>query len=229
MKTITRFILAAALVALLPAAAATAAAPEEGWRLRFNGYWVDTNDVEVGRNAVGYRSRVENKAAAGGGVSGEYRFGRRLGVELGLLAGAEVGFTSTFEGGSVAATNTMAFDAACVGLNVHLTQGERVDLYAGPLVAYVSYADMQLGVTNPPPGWPVVLVPASVTFGDGIALGANLGVDVPIGQRRWFFNADLKYLDANPDATLGATGAVALRDSVAIDPLMVGIGFGYRF
>jgi len=115
------------------------------------------------------------------------------------------------------------------GLNVHLTPGRKADLYAGPLVAYVTYSDMLIGVAGAPPGSSVFLTPVSVSFGSEIALGANIGVDVPISQRHWFFNADLKYLDASPDATLEGIGALARSGSVAIEPLMVGVGFGYRF
>ncbi len=229
MKAINLPIVAAALPGLLLAAAASAAAPEQGWLLRVNGYWLDANEGRVSPANTAYRSRVENSAAVAGGVAGEYRLGPRLGVELGLLAGADNDYTVTFDGGMVAATDTMAFDAACVGLNVHLTPGKKADLYAGPLLAYVAYSNMSLGVAAAPPGSPGLLVPLSVSLGDEMALGANVGVDVQIKQSHWLFNVDLKYLAANPDTTLEGMRAVPFRDRAAIDPLMVGVGFGYRF
>lgn len=229
MKAIIKPIVALALVWVMPAAAAPATESEEGWRLRINGYWVDTNEVRVDQRATGHRSQVENSAAAGGGINGEYRFSPRLGIELGLLGGAETDYSVGFEQGSVVATNTMAFDAAYVGLNVHLTPGKKADLYAGPLVAYVTYSDIFVGVAGAPFRSPEILVPVSVRFDDEIALGINLGVDVPISQHHWFFNANAKYLAASPDTNLEATGVFALRDSASIDPLMVGVGFGYRF
>ncbi len=229
MKAINLPIVAAILAGLLLPATASAAAPEQGWRLRVNGYWLGVSEGRVSPSNTGYRSRVENASAAGGGVSGEYRFGPRLGIEVGLLGGADNDYTVTFDGGLLAATDTLAFDAACVGLNVHLTPGKKADLYAGPFLAYLTYSDMSLGVAPAPPGSPGLLVPLSVSLGDEMALGANVGVDVQIKQSHWLFNVDLKYLAANPDTTLEGMRAVPFRDRAAIDPLMVGVGFGYRF
>lgn len=232
MKAITKSIVAAGLACLLLAAATPARASEEGekgWRLRVNAYWVDTNEIQIDRSRTDHRSHVENSATAGGSVSGEYRIGPRLGLELGLIGGADTDYSVAFDSGAVVATNTLAFDAASVGLNFHLTPGKKVDFYVGPLVAYVTYSDMLVGVSGFPRVSPQVLVPVSVRFDDEIALGANLGVDIPISKHHWFFNASLKYLDASPDTTLEAVGTFAQHDTAAIEPLMVGIGFGYRF
>lgn len=233
MKRNTMSIVATALLCLLFAAAASATAPdqapEQGWRLRVNGFWIDTSDSRASQSNSAYRSRVENSAAAGGGVAGEYRFGPRLGIEVGILGGAETDYTAAFDAGAVAVTNTMAFNAVCVGLNVHLTPGKKVDFYAGPLIAYVSYSDITVGSTGFLPGVPGSQGVVSVGFDDEIALGANIGVDVPISRRHWIFNAALKYLASSPDTTLEWAGLGTRRESTSIDPLMLGVGFGYRF
>ncbi len=229
MKKNTMHIAAAALACLLLAAAASAAAPDQGWRLRVNGYWIDTSEGRVSPSNTGYRSRVENSAAAGGGVAGEYRFGPRLGIELGLLGGADTDYTVAFDAGAIAVTNTMAFDAACVGLNVHLTPGKQADFYAGPFIAYVTYSDVRVGVPDALPGSTGSLGSVSVDFDEEMAFGANIGVDVPISQRHWIFNAALKYLAASPDTSLEWIGVGTRRESTSIDPLMLGVGFGYRF
>ena len=126
MKAINKSIVAAAVAGLLLAAAGSAAAPEQGWRVRVNGYWLDASEGRVSPLNTAYRSRVENASALGGGIAGEFRFGPRLGVELGLLGGADNDYTVTFDAGLLAATDTLAFNAACVGLNVHLTPGKKV-------------------------------------------------------------------------------------------------------
>ena len=241
MKAINNPIVAVALAGLLLAAAASAAAPEEGWRLRVNGYWLDANEGRISPLNTEYRSRVENAAALGGGIAGEYRFGPRLGVELGLLGGADNDYTVIFDEGLLAANDTLAFSAACAGLNVHLTPGKKVDFYAGPLVAYVTYSDMSLGVAPAAVGSPALLAPLSVNLDSELALGASLGVDVQIKQSDWLFNVGMKYLAASPDTTLDLRGVVFCQPEVlcidagphrgraAMDPLMVGVGFGYRF
>ncbi len=229
MKKINLPIIAAALAGLLLATAVFAAEQEPGWRLRVNAYWLDANEGRISPDNTEYRSQVENSAALAGSVAGEYRFGRRLGVELGLLAGADTDYTVVFDGGMVAANDTMAFDAACIGLNVHLTPGKKADLYAGPLVAYMNYSDLSLGVAPVDPESLVLLAPLSVSIEDELVLGANLGVDVPIGNGHWLFNAGLKYLAASPGTTLHGFGVAEPHSSAAIDPLLVGVGFGYRF
>ena len=223
MKRNTLFIVAAALLGVLLAAAASATAPEQGWRLRVNGYWIDSSEGRASPGNTGYRSRVENSAAAGGGVAGEYRFGPRLGLELGALGGADNDYTLAFDAGAIAVTDTMAFGAVCAGLNIHLTPGKKADLYAGPFVAHVTYSDILVGVA---PGFAGSV---AVNFANEIALGASIGVDVPISQSHWIFNAGVKYLAASPETSLewGAVGS--RRESASIDPLMVGVGFGYRF
>lgn len=229
MKRKTMPIVAAALAWLLLAAAASAAEQEPGWRLRVNGYWMESSEGQVSPSNTGYRSLVENSAAVGGSVTGEYRLGPRLGIELGLLAGADNDYTVAFDTGAIAVTNTMTFDAACVGLNVHLTPGKKADFYAGPFVAYVTYSDILVGAAGAPPGSTGFLSSVSVNFDNEMALGANIGVDVPLSQRHWLFNATLKYLAASPDTTLEWSGAGTRRESASFDPLMVGVGFGYRF
>lgn len=80
-----------------------------------------------------------------------------------------------------------------------------------------------------------------MNLGSEMALGASLGVDVQIRQSRWLFNVGLKYLAASPDTAIGLGEAVFCesevfciqgrphRGSAEMDPLMVGVGFGYNF
>lgn len=228
MKRNTMPIVAAALVCPLLAAAASASAPERGWRLRVNGYWMDVGEGQVSPSNTEYRSRVENGAAAGGGAAVEYRLGPRLGIELGLFGGANNDYTVAFDAGAIAVTNTMEFHAGCVGLNFHLTPSTKLDFYAGPFVALVTY-DALVGVADAPPGSTGFPGSVSVNFDSEMTLGANIGVDVPISQRHWIFNATVKYLATNPDTTLEWIGVDSRRASASIDPLAVGVGFGYRF
>jgi len=155
--------------------------------------------------------------------------GPRLGLEFGLLGGADSDYTVAFDAGAIAVNNTMAFDAACAGLNIHLTPESKADLYAGPFVAYVSYSDIFVGVAGGPPWSPGVPGSVAVNFDNEITLGAGIGVDVPISQSHWIFNAAVKYLAASPDTTLNWIGVGNQLESTTVDPLMVGLGFGYRF
>lgn len=60
----------------------------------------------------------------------------------------------------------------------------------------------------------------------GMALQAGVDIDVSNG---WFFNADVKYIQIETEATVKADGATATKFDVAIDPWVFGIGFGKVF
>lgn len=189
-----------------------------GWRLRF--YAASINlDNNVGGLGPGRGGGYDLDIGMGLGVNAEYRFSRRLGVDLGLLAGAgvDVGVRTVQIGGETWLTHdTVAFSPLTAGLDVHLTPDHRVDLYLCPLVAVVRYGGLVVrtgtgGVTT------------AVDIDDDFAVGAALGLAVPFGQRRWSFNASLTYLDSR----LNGTGQ-GVRLDLDYDATIFGLGFGYR-
>lgn len=65
---------------------------------------------------------------------------------------------------------------------------------------------------------------ADLSLDDSFGVAAVVGVDIELGPR-WFLNADVRYLDIDSDAELNG----AELETVAIDPLTVGLNLGYRF
>ena len=61
------------------------------------------------------------------------------------------------------------------------------------------------------------------TLDDTIAAAGQVGVD--IGQRNWFFNASVRYIDLSADIDLGG----ADLGSVDLNPWVYGLHVGYRF
>ena len=203
------------LVAATSLLATAAGAVDEGWRLRLNTLYVAPAEqvdfvVGTGRFAVS-----DSDTGIGGGLNAEYRFSSLLGLELGVLAGGDVDFGFS---------NMVSMRAASAGVNFHFASGGKTDLYAGPLLAVAQYGDFSAGPLFRPPGSP--LPPrVRVTLDDDFAVGANLGVDVPMGEGNWLFNANARYLITTIDAETSS----GVHGTVDYDPLMLGVGFGYRF
>lgn len=64
----------------------------------------------------------------------------------------------------------------------------------------------------------------SLKLDDSFGLAAQAGFDYEINDR-WLFNAEVRYIDIDTDATLGGTDI----GSVEIDPWLVGVSLGYKF
>lgn len=61
---------------------------------------------------------------------------------------------------------------------------------------------------------------------DSIGGALQAGFDVKLNQN-WFFNVDIKKVWIRSDVTLKATGTKV--SAVNVDPVLIGIGLGYRF
>lgn len=173
------------------------------------------------------------QSTAGGGFNGsvgvglgvEYRASEHLGFEVGAVSSqvdAETGFQ--FFGLDLGVESSLRVTPILARLNFHLTPGHKADLYLGPVAGWVRYGD--LAVRLHIPGENVVVVD-QVKNKDGFAWGAHLGLDVPFGQRGFFFTSDATYLKATVKPESQATAAGAL--DLDLDPLIVQVGIGYRF
>jgi len=66
-----------------------------------------------------------------------------------------------------------------------------------------------------------------VRLDDSFGWAAQAGADIDLSER-FFLNIDVKYIDIDTTATL-TTGALVNNVDVSIDPLVVGVGVGFRF
>jgi outer membrane protein len=67
----------------------------------------------------------------------------------------------------------------------------------------------------------------AISLSDSFNWAAQAGFNVRVSDR-WHFNADVKFININTTATL-RTGALVNTVDVDLDPIVAGIGFGYRF
>ena len=108
-------------------------------------------------------------------------------------------------------------------LQYHTGFGQGFDFYCGLGVNYTLFynydvsADLEgLGVTD-------------IDYDNSFGLAGNVGFDFQITDK-WVFNVDLKYIDIATEADLKLADDTTLASvDVDINPLVIGIGVGYRF
>ena len=102
-------------------------------------------------------------------------------------------------------------------LQWHFLPDQTFDPYVGAGVAYAIGMDRKLGFPVPDSG--------NITI-DRNMFGAAVqaGVDVNL-KDGWLLNADVKYVWLNTDVKLGGTKI----DSLDINPVLIGVGFGKKF
>lgn len=69
--------------------------------------------------------------------------------------------------------------------------------------------------------------PTSVSLSNSLGWAVQAGVDIDLDDR-WFLNLDVKYVAITVDADID-TGATQRDIEVDINPIIVGVGIGYRF
>lgn len=195
---------------------------ESGWSLRFYAAAIDFDHSSEGLNRPGGRVGYTIDTGGGLGLNAEYRFARRFGVDLGLLAGAGVGIeASTLRSGSQnwVTYDEVSFTPLTAGVDIHLTPGRRVDVRVCPMVAWVNYGSYAVATSFGGTTF------TSVEVDNDLAPGIALGLGVPFGDKDWSFQANLMYLNTD----LNGTGSNGVRVDSGYDATAFGVGFGYRF
>ena len=205
-------------IAILLAQEASAQSFEPSVKLSFDLAMVnpsgDNVTTDVGTGGVS----VDFDPKAGAGLRLEYRFSESLGLEFGFLGASSFEVNVGDLGDSFGVESSVSsFAPLTVGLNYHFDSSERFDLYAGPLLAFVRYGDVSVQT-----GTGGVQTIDSVDSDTGF--GLILGVDVPLGQSNWLLQSNLRYIATE----LTGSTADGSFDS-DFDPLILSIGFGYRF
>lgn len=103
-------------------------------------------------------------------------------------------------------------------LQYHFT-GHTLKPYVGVGVNYTIF----YGIKEGP-------VADDIEYDNSIGFAFQLGLDYDINDQ-WFLNVDLKKVLMNSDATINATTALGatVGADVDINPLLIGLGVGYRF
>lgn len=179
--------------------------------------------------AVQSLSGLDAKVSPGFGLGLEYRASERFGIELGAFSSQiENGFDFDEPG-----IELLDIDAEqqvtpiLLQLNFHLTPGRRADVYLGPVVGLYAGGDVDIAVRSPFAEDGITRL--KLTADEPVAWGAQVGVDLPIGDRGAFFHLGATYLTADVKLTEVDEDGEVNEIEASIDPLLVRIGFGYRF
>jgi len=209
------------LALMVLAMPALASAQDGNWQLRVSGVWVNP-DIDFTDTSDGDQIQAGADSAIGLGLAFERRVSPRLGIEFGALsAEPDVNLDANFSGGpSLRASDGVSFTAITAGLNIHLTPDGAVDLYIGPFLGYILYGDVgfraQLG------GETLV---QNFLADEDFALGAQIGANFAFGDGPWSVNLAAKMLDTS----LEVTNDEGDETDLGFDPLILSVGFGYRF
>jgi outer membrane protein W len=196
---------------------APAPAQEEGgWTVRLSA---------VGMAATG----DGDETAMGIGTGVEYRWSRRVGLELGVnsaeLQTEPVPFLILADDGESESVFPLELESSVrltpllARVNFHLTPGRRLDLYVAPVVGYVHVSDDVLrvrafGFEHEAP----------LEAKDAFAWGGAFGFDVPLGQRGSQLSVAATWLRLPLESELFGE-----EERADLDPLTVTAGYGFRF
>ena len=208
-----------------------AVAGDGQWHLRAQAVWVQPDLDWRMSPAPGDVVSVDADDAWGLGVSGEYQVSGLLGVDLGIMRAVpdvNILVDDTLLGASLNATDGLTMTPLSIGLNFHLTPGQRFDLYLGPFLAYVLYSDLEWRVneTIDVGGVPIVIDETlRMSVANDLAYGAVAGIDIPVGSRGWYLSGTLKYMATELDIT----DPDGDSENLSLDPIIVAIGVRYSF
>lgn len=222
-------------LALSPLTAPALAEDEGPWLLRAGATWLE---ADAAFEAVVFnfaQIRGETSGAFGLGLGLEYRVTPRLGIELGVLS-AEPDVDTTPIGVLIeifpppivlVEPTSLRVTPVTVGLNVHLTPDQPVDVYLGPLLAWVSYGDLEVTGSVVNVNDLILVAPTTVDLGldDDFTFGAKLGADVRAGDGPWTVSGALTYIPTS----FSVQNVPVPVPSVDLDAIFVSLGVGYRF
>jgi outer membrane protein W len=179
-------------------------AADSDWKLRFG---LQLNSPTGDFVSAGQTTELDD--TTGIFVSVEFRVNDRFGIESGLDQGSydidvsQSGFP-TLDFGEVDAL------ALTLNGNFHLMPERKFDLYVGPTVGYMFWDDIDDNVFG-----------GTIATEDELAIGANAGIDVPIGESRWSFGGAVRYLATDL--------AIKGGPDIGVDPIQVKAGLAFNF
>lgn len=191
----------------LGAVAAPVMAQESPWLVRARAVHIDPADKSdpVGGVGAGDRIHVEDKWIPEVDIS--YFFTPNWAAELILTYPQK--HTVTLDGASI---GTFKHLPPTLTLQYHFLPGATIDPYVGAGINYTLLSKVHL------------LNGAGSLEHDSVGGAIQAGIDFKI-DKQWSFNVDVKKAQIRSDVMIG--GAKASR--VKVDPVLFGVGVGYRF
>jgi outer membrane protein len=196
-----------ALVIATLALSGAASAQESPWLVRARAVHIDTADKSDPVGGVGASDRLHVSDKTIPEVDISYFFTPNWAAELILTYPQK--HTVTLDGASI---GTFKHLPPTLTAQYHFLPGAVFNPYVGAGVNYTLISDVNL------------LNGGARLEHDSVGLALQAGIDFRIDSR-WSINVDVKKLQLRSDVMIG--GATASR--VKIDPVLLGVGVGYRF
>lgn len=214
--------LAGALAAVATLAAPVAALEQGDWLVRLRGIGVFPTDDSGGISPDLLTSSLEAQPAVMPELDFTYMATDNIGLEL-ILATTphDVDGEGAISGLDKVADSWLLPPTLLV--QWHFLPKAQIRPYVGAGLNYtITYGEDATSSLEAALGGPT-----KVKLDDSFGWAVQAGVDVGIDEN-WFVNLDVKYIDIDVDAEI-TTGGTRRSADVSIDPVIVGLGVGYRF
>ncbi|MYM29589.1 outer membrane protein [Duganella sacchari] len=197
----------AAVLAALTLMSGNAFAEESPWLVRARAVHLDPADKSDALGGVGKTDRIGVSSKTIPEVDISYFFTKNIAAELILTYPQK--HDVTLDGAKI---GTVKHLPPTLLVQYHFLPDAQFRPYVGAGVNYTTFSKNEL------------LNGAASLEHDSFGLALQAGADVAI-DKNWSINFDVKKAQIRSDVLIG--GAKASR--VKIDPLMIGVGIGYRF
>lgn len=229
-RYLSAVLLGALSVSILAVGLPSPASAREPIHLRVFALWVQP-DLNFYRSDDEQELSADADGAFGLGVSGEYQFSDRVGLELGVFrATPDINLVNTIRALDLTARTSdgQTMTPVSLALNLHLLPKDRLDLYIAPFMAYVYYGDLEFSIEET-----IEIDGQEVTLQDSIRVdvatdftyGATLGLDIPFSVRPFAIATTLRYLVTGLDIT----DPDGDREKLDFDSWIVSLGLRYTF
>jgi len=195
------------LVALIALTASQAMAQESPWLVRASAVYVDPDNKSTPVGGVGAADRLEVSSKTIPELDISYFFTPHIAAELILTYPQK--HKARLDGAEI---GTFKHLPPTLNLQYHFTPGATISPYVGAGVNYTRMSSVKL------------LDGAGDLDNDSWGLSLQAGVDFRLNEH-WSINADVKKVNLRSDVYVGGAKASHLK----VDPVLFGLGVGYRF
>jgi outer membrane protein len=216
--------LIASLIAAGLASAFGAQAADENvspWLIRLRGVNIDpdsssTASLVLPENAIS----VENRWVPEVDIS--YFFTKNIALEL-VLAYAKHNVAVNAPGVYVGGVGSVELLPPTLMVQYHFDwEGNPFKPYVGAGINFTWFTTSSLAVPLFPGSLPLSV--SSTSVGPALQIGADYKL-----TKNWYLNADFKYIWMDTDVTSTNVGAPIVSSKLDINPMVYGVGIGYRF
>lgn len=195
------------LVALIALSASQAMAQESPWLVRARAVHVDPDNKSTPVGGVGAADRLEVSSKTIPELDISYFFTPHIAAELILTYPQK--HKARLDGAEI---GTFKHLPPTLNLQYHFTPGAAISPYVGAGVNYTRMSSIKL------------LDGGGDLENDSWGLSLQAGVDFRLNEH-WSINADVKKVNLRSDVYVGGAKASHLK----VDPILFGLGVGYRF